>query len=106
MKLLSQEVNLCRGKYAHFFLILCLGVVFLLPLSRTTAPVYAAGEQLSIGVLKGTQYFPIAAMLSKGLEKKYGLDLKVTPLASPAAIHNAITAHQVDVAFSTSQNIF
>ncbi len=56
-------------KHKHFFLILCLGL-FLLPLGGTTAPVYAAGEQLSIGVLKGTQYFPIAALLSKGLEKK------------------------------------
>ncbi len=70
----------------------------------TGRPAYAAGEQtLNIGVIKGTQFFPLAALQSKGLDKKYGVDLKITPLASPSAIHIAIGGHQVDVVFSTWQ---
>lgn len=82
----------------------CIGAFFLSEFRKDGRQAYAAGEQtLNIGVIKGTQFFPMAAMQSKGLEKKYGLDLKITPLASPAAIHIAITGHQVDVVFSTWQ---
>ncbi len=71
---------------------------------KNDMPAHAAGEQpLNVGVIKGTQFFPLAALQSKGLEKKYGLDLKITPLASPSAIHIAIGGHQVDVVFSTWQ---
>ena len=66
-------------------------------------PAGAAEQTLNIGVLKGTQFFPMAALQSKGLEKKYGLDLKIIPMASPAAIHIAISGHQADVVFSTWQ---
>lgn len=60
--------------------------------------VFAAGEQtLNIGLLKGAQFLPIAAMQNKGLDRKYGLNLNVMPLATPMAISIAIAGHQVDV---------
>jgi len=91
-------------KRLYLLLIVCFFGVSLSGLGKDSPRAFAAGDQtLNIGVLKGTQFFPIAAMQSKGLEKKYGLDLKIIPMASPAAIHIAITGHQVDVAFSTWQ---
>ena len=92
-----------RGKRLYL-LILCLVGASLLGFGKYSPTAQAAGDQtLNVGVLKGTQFFPIAAMQSKGLEKKYGLDMKIIPMASPAAIHIAITGHQADVLFSTWQ---
>lgn len=93
-----------RKQRLYCLLILCLCGTSLSGFGANSAKALAAGDQaLSVGVLKGTQFFPIAAMQSKSLEKKYGLDLKIIPMASPAAIHIAITGHQVDAAFSTWQ---
>lgn len=88
-----------------FLLALCFAGAFLAAgFGGSITQAHAAGEQaLNIGVIRGTQFFPIAAMQNKGLEKKYGLDMKITPLASPSAIHIAITGHQVDAVFSTWQ---
>lgn len=91
----------------HRFCMLVLGVLGTLAATaggQAASRAHAAGgEPLNVGVIKGTQFFPLAALQSKGLDKKYGLDLKITPLASPAAIHIAIGGHQVDVVFSTWQ---
>ena len=93
-----------RKKRLYLLLILFFFGASLLGFGKSSPTASAAGDQtLNVGVLKGTQFFPIAAMQSKGLEKKYGLDMKIIPMASPAAIHIAITGHQVDVAFSTWQ---
>jgi NitT/TauT family transport system substrate-binding protein len=93
-----------REKRLYLMLVLCFFGASLLGFGNNSPTASAAGDQtLNIGVLKGTQFFPMAAMQSKGLEKKYGLDLKIIPMASPAAIHIAINGHQVDAAFSTWQ---
>ena len=93
-----------RERCQYFLLILFFFCASLSGFGNNGSLGFAAGDQsLNVGVLKGTQFFPMAAMQSKGLEKKYGLDLKIIPMASPAAIHIAITGHQVDAAFSTWQ---
>ena len=58
---------------------------------------------LKIGVMQGAQSFPIAVIQNKGLDKKYGLKLEITPLAESGAIHTAIMSHKVDAVFSTWQ---
>jgi NitT/TauT family transport system substrate-binding protein len=93
-----------KKKQVHWRVLLCMLGVSLLGFGNAGVRAFAAGEQvLNVGVLKGTQFFPLAAMQAKALEKKYGLDLKIIPMASPAAIHIAITGHQADVVFSTWQ---
>ena len=91
-----------RGK-PLYLLILCFFGASLAGFGIDGLPAGAADQTLNIGVLKGTQFFPMAALQSKSLEKKYGLDLKIIPMASPAAIHIAISGHQADVVFSTWQ---
>ena len=58
---------------------------------------------MNVSVLKGAQFIPIVAMQSKGLDKKYGLNLKIIPVASPTSNAVAIMGHQVDLAFNTWQ---
>ncbi|MDT3699984.1 MAG: ABC transporter substrate-binding protein [Thermincola sp.] len=59
---------------------------------------------LKIGVMRGAQSFPIAAMQKNGIDKKYGLQLEITPLANDSAIHTAIMSNKVDIVFSTWQS--
>lgn len=88
-----------------YLLVLCIVGALLLGFGKTSQTAYAVGDQtLKVGVMKGTQFFPIKAMQGRGLEKKYSLDMQIIPMASPSAIHIAISGHQVDVAFSTWQS--
>jgi len=45
----------------------------------------------------------MAIIQSKGLQKKYGFELKIIPMASPAATQIAIHGHQADVTFASWQ---
>lgn len=56
---------------------------------------------LKLGLMQGTQAFPIMVMQNMGFEQKYGFKLDITKMADPAAINTAIMSHQVDAGFYT-----
>lgn len=56
---------------------------------------------LNLGILGGTQEVLINLMIEKGFDEDHNLDLEVSQMASPPALHTAITEGAVDAGFGS-----
>jgi NitT/TauT family transport system substrate-binding protein len=56
-------------------------------------------ETVTAVVIQGTQMFPIQVMQDKGIDKKHGFDLEVTPVAGPSALYPAMQDKDFQIGF-------